>query len=125
MTDLETFKRAYIEAMLWSSTNDDDEPLDANYAMDDLSPEAADRIAEDCGQFYRENLELISADNVVTQYGADAQAGHDFWLTRNGHGAGFWDGDWEPEAGKALTKASKAFGECDPYIGDDGLIYLA
>jgi|TARA_R110000744_G_scaffold366338_1_gene475354 hypothetical protein len=20
--------------------------------------------------------------------------GHDFWLTRNGHGAGFWDGDW-------------------------------
>ena len=21
--------------------------------------------------------------------------GHDFWLTRNGHGAGFWDGDWD------------------------------
>lgn len=21
--------------------------------------------------------------------------GHDFWLTRNGHGAGFWDGDWK------------------------------
>lgn len=21
-------------------------------------------------------------------------AGHDLWLTRNGHGAGFWDGDW-------------------------------
>ena len=24
-----------------------------------------------------------------------ARAGTDFWLTRNGHGAGFWDGDWD------------------------------
>lgn len=51
-----------------------------------------------------------------------AQAGHDFALTRNGHGAGFWDGDW-PVYGDLLTKASESFGEIDPYAGDDGLIY--
>ena len=25
----------------------------------------------------------------------DGQIGHDFFLTRNGHGAGFWDGAWD------------------------------
>lgn len=30
-----------------------------------------------------------------------AMAGHDFWLTRCGHAAGFWDEDWtEPHAGR-------------------------
>lgn len=39
------------------------------------------------------------------------QAGHDFWLTREGHGAGFWDRGLG-RAGDVLTKAAKAFGEC-------------
>jgi hypothetical protein len=51
-------------------------------------------------------------------------AGHDFWLTRNGHGAGFWDGDWPEPLATVLTDAAHAFGELSPYVGDDGLIYL-
>ena len=39
--------------------------------------------------------------------------GHDYWLTRNGHGAGFWD---RPEIygevnAKKLTDISESFGE--------------
>jgi hypothetical protein len=52
-----------------------------------------------------------------------SRAGHDFWLTRNGHGAGFWDGEWYKEVGERLTKASKAFGEVNIYVGDGDLIY--
>jgi len=48
---------------------------------------------------------------------------HDFWLTRNGHGAGFWDGDWDDETGKRLTTISKKYVEIDLYVGDDGKIY--
>ena len=51
------------------------------------------------------------------------QIGHDFWLTRNRHGAGFWDrglGD----VGDRLTKAAHAFGESDLYVGDDGNLYV-
>jgi hypothetical protein len=51
------------------------------------------------------------------------QAGYDFWLTRNGHGAGFWDGDWPEPAATYLTKESKKFGTANLYLGDDGLIY--
>jgi hypothetical protein len=44
-------------------------------------------------------------------------------LTRNGHGAGFWDGDWPQTVGQRLTKAAKIYGSVDLVIGKDGLIY--
>jgi len=52
--------------------------------------------------------------------------GHDFWLTRNGHGAGFWDTpkDWGgKENADAISEIAKGFGEVDLYAGDDGKIY--
>jgi hypothetical protein len=50
--------------------------------------------------------------------------GYRFWLTRNHHGAGFWDGDYPKEIGEALTKLSHEFGETDAYVGDDGKLHL-
>ena len=46
---------------------------------------------------------------------------HDFWYTRNGHGTGFWDGDYEE--GHALTDIAHSFGEVYTYEGDDHLLY--
>ena len=95
--------------------DDNGKPLDANYDLDDLAPETLAKVVEDCQAFQRDN-----AVDIGDQY---ERAGHDFWLTRNRHGAGFWDGDWEEAVGERLTAASHAFGEIDWYIGDDGLIY--
>ena len=55
--------------------------------------------------------------------GAAQLGGHDFWLTRNGHGAGFWDrSDCLPEdAGERLTDAAEKYGEVDLTV-DDGVI---
>lgn len=111
---LSLFIESYITCSLWSSLDDNGEPLDDNYSVSDISKETREQMQLDCERFYSQNYDLIK-DDVI-------QAGHDFWLTRNGHGAGFWDGDW-PEHGEYLTDACKAFGECDLYIGDDGLIY--
>lgn len=51
----------------------------------------------------------------------ESYAGHDFWLTRSGHGAGYWDRGLG-ELGDRLTEAAKAMGSPDdhtPYdIGD-------
>lgn len=60
---------------------------------------------------------------LLARAGDEAQNGHDFWLTRNGHGVGFWDRGYDKEVGDALTKASESFGEVDLYVGDDGRIY--
>ena len=120
--NIDEFTRAYIACMLWSTNDESDpsggEPLDNNYTIDDLSDLAFAQICSDCRCFVR-------------AYGKDigpklmSQAGHDFWLTRNGHGAGFWDRPelyGEPLATN-LTKASESHGEVWPYVGDDGKIY--
>lgn len=122
---LQSFTNAYIEAMLWSSTDDEDEPLDRNYDALDIAPEAMERIEADCARFYEAFAYRDDFECTRSRYTADEQAGHDFWLTRNGHGAGFWDGDWlEPFATEA-TDACKEYGELWPYVGDDGLIYIS
>lgn len=53
-----------------------------------------------------------------------SQIGHDFWLTRNRYGAGFWDRG-NGEAGDLLTKASHPYGECIFYVGDDNRLHYA
>ena len=110
MSCSDNFFDAYLEASLWSSFDDNDEPLDMLHL--DVSEETQAEMRVDCDKFYDDNEHLITDENCLTPYDCDEQAGHDFWLTRNGHGTGFWDsGRWEPEACDQLDKASKAFGE--------------
>lgn len=116
---MDPFTIAYIEAALWSSLDESDEhggeALDANYGVDDIAPETLASILNDCKAFQEAH-----ADDIGSEL---EQAGHDFWLTRNGHGTGFWDGNWEDEIGQRLTEASDVYGSVDLYVGDDGLIY--
>lgn len=109
------FTRQYIETALWSSIDEDGEPLDGLYSIDDISEETLKEMIEDCRQFQSDHHDLIAND--------PSRAGHDFWLTRNRHGAGFWDGDWPEKAGKQLTDAAHIWGSYDLYIGDDGNIH--
>ena len=115
---LDTFTNAYIATALWSS-NDESTPqggefMDLNYSVDDIAPETLEKIKADCAKFQSENWDMIEHDLD--------QAGHDFWLTRNGHGAGFFDGDW-PKNGDKLTEICKTYNEVNLYVGDDGKIY--
>lgn len=116
-TKLDTFTTAYIECALWSSTDDNDDPMDDNFTIDDIAPASLEKMIADCQAFQKENKDRIVHDLV--------RAGHDFWLTRNGHGAGFWDGDWDKRDGEILTYESKRFGTCDLMVGDDGEIYCS
>jgi hypothetical protein len=117
--------REFVNTLLWSETDDSDperggKPLDDNYSFKDMSQEALDKIEKDVRAFLDKASDLIENDTDKHQ-GDFKQAMHDFCLTRNGHGAGFWDGDWSN--GDELTKISKSFGELNAYVGDDGKIY--
>lgn len=117
---LDTFTRAYLVCALWSSTDGDPpEPLDRDYGIEDFSTEALEQAVADCASFQKAN-----AADIGTRDEGAGHAGHDFWLTRNGHGAGFWDGDWPEDAGKRLTDAAHGYGELSPYVGDDGMIHF-
>lgn len=119
----------YVRAALWS-TNDEStpsggEPLDKSYGVDDIAPETFAEMREVCERFYRENAGLLlQADYPARRECTNAEmCGHDLWLTANGHGCGFWDGDCLPRAvGKVLADAARKIGETNLYVGDDGKI---
>lgn len=127
----------YIVTALWSSMDESDDnggsPMDENYGPEDIASDTLDTMRREVTDF----LELIERDRPgVFDVMADTvwhdphQVGHDFWLTRNRHGAGFWDryyGDPGPgsatELGDYLTKWAKSYGSVDLYIGDDGAVH--
>lgn len=117
---LDLFTRAYIEAAFWSSNDESDEsggePLDVNYGPEDLTVESLDKMIEDCRKFQDENAGLLA------QAGSSEQNGHDFWLTRNGHGTGFWDRGYPENIGQGLTDAADKYGEVYLYV-NRGKIY--
>jgi len=129
---LDAFTRSFLETALWSSNDesrdDGGDPLDQNYTIADIDPKCLAALAAECARFQVEQASTLeSVYGERGPYGRSAcdesSAGHDFWLTRNGHGCGFWDGDYPEAQAKILTDASKRYGEVNLYVGDDGVIY--
>lgn len=105
--DPQTILNHYIVAALWSSFDDDGRPLDENYNVRDVASETRLEMLADVERF----LDLIH--DLDTAWWTDEQLGHDLWLTRNGHGAGFWDRG--QSAGEELTRLATTLGEVDLY----------
>lgn len=125
--NIETEFQQYVETALWSSTDDGGTPLDRDHGMEDLAPESLASMREELQAF----IDGADADALAfwqTEHG-DGQIGHDFWLTRNGHGAGFWDrwsgGTRGYEHGRRLTDEAKPYGSSDLYVGDDGRLHVS
>lgn len=98
-------------------------PADDNYDESDIAPETLEKMIADCEAFQNDNRADLDACDLSLE-----RQGHDFWLTRNGHGSGFWAEGYRKsdEANRALnrlTDASKAYGSFDLYVGDNGMIH--
>ena len=119
---MQTLTDAYIEALLWAELDDNDKPLDANHSPADIDQESLKSIRNDCARFQLEAAPILAGLNVP-----DSQIGHDFLLTRNRHGAGFWDSPekYGQDNADKLTEIAHTFGETDIYVGDDGILYIA
>lgn len=129
---LNTMVRHALIAALWTGIDDNGDPLDEHCTVDDFYPDAVARMRADCAVF------LASAGALIRQlpdtYGAHpdcgtvaqvyAAAGHDFWLTRNGHGVGFWDRGLPGALGDDLSALAEAAGALDVYIGDDARLHF-
>ncbi len=101
MLNIDTFIGAYFEAIYFTECGPDSEHGD-DPQMSALSRANA---MNDCRRFFSAYQGQIG-NNIK-------QAGHDFWLTRNGHGTGFWDRPelYGEENADELTRACKAMGE--------------
>lgn len=137
------FLRSYLIAAFW--TEDDNAPsgdYESTGRPEDnlkrLTKNAYARAEKDCREFQEKAAELLGLAHERDY--DEEQAGHDFWLTRNGHGTGFWGRDaldvsrdewralgspkvgepgwdeWDKlrkdTLGKKLSAVAKEFGEC-------------
>jgi len=129
--DARRMLQQYAVTALWSSLGDDDEPLDAQFDEFDLADSARDEMVSDLAGFLdliEEARPTVWDEMEATLWVDPGQVAHDFWLTRNHHGAGFWDrysgGHPAAELGDYLTKCAESYGSCDLYAGDDGKLYV-
>jgi len=122
--ELDEMTHHYLIAALWSSTTDEGVPLDDMHSVDDITPESKARAFSDCLDFQHNNRALLKKYAARYTPHADAptwqsQAGHDFWLTRNRHGVGFWDRGMGA-LGDKLTEAAHAYGEVNLFEDNNG-----
>jgi hypothetical protein len=117
--ELSEFERGYVACALWSSGEEFDD-----MGIADLNAQTFARMRKDCREFLKQcEPEWIADSSFIGKRSSEspieARAGHDFWLTRSGHGAGFWDGDWQEPAASGLDKLARSFGEHELYTYQD------
>lgn len=108
--------QAYLVCAHWTDCEEDHPEEDY-----DPAPEAQRSMLCDCMDFYRQARPHLALYHE--QAPTFEAMGNDLWLTRNHHGAGFWDRGLG-QLGDILTKIAHGMGEQHAVVGDDGLLYL-
>jgi hypothetical protein len=131
--------RQLAETLLWSETDNSDEmggqPFDVSYSPEDIDTDSLQELSARFQSFVAEAEQLIaqkvgndwsSIDDFYTGSASGSyQTEHDFIMTVNGHGCGFWEtSDWPEEIGEILTTLAKKHAEIHADLGDDGKVYL-
>jgi hypothetical protein len=108
--DFDQFFQAYLTAALWSSTDGDGEPLDKDHTVDDIDQDCLETLKAHAFSFWSRMWYYLEHEKAPFTSSIVTQAGYDFWLTSQGHGSGYWDGDW-PKYGDMFTKLAKCYPE--------------
>lgn len=114
-----------LTALLWSSTvyKDTEDDNAEGIAADKFEPTTELVKFVDCQfqkfeEMVQEAMPYFDPDNDYRKFGnAWKQMEHDFILTINETGAGFWDGDWTH--GEQLTAICKQFKPVEVYLFEE------
>lgn len=111
---------SYLETAVWADAEEGTDTDGLSFDKESIA-----NARSDVQEFYTKAAKVLDGfdhDEAFWQ-----NVGHDLWLTRNGHGAGFWD---KPElyggqeSGDALSSIATAMGEKNLYVGDDGKLHI-
>lgn len=123
--NLDEFTRGYLECAEWLASGQEEPGEmsdDERFDCQGFHPDSITQAVADCIDFQEANAADLEAYEEATGRGMSS-AGHDFYLTRNRHGAGFWDRG-NDACLKRLTDAAHAYGESD-CMYEDGFLYLS
>jgi len=99
--DLDSVVHSYLHAALWTSE------LDSEYDTHEIDDDSISKAVADCRRFVELAGDLLNGLE-------ESEIGHDFWLSRNGHGAGFFDKGLG-EIGDRLQEIARSFREINVF----------
>jgi hypothetical protein len=103
--NVDAMARGYLECQLWAQRDydrddDGDTMLNENYSTDDIDPDYVESVRDELADLVVAHPLAVrmfiratagSDTHTTRRYDANGSFGHDFYLTREHHGAGFWD----------------------------------
>jgi hypothetical protein len=108
MKNEQTILDNYLECALWTDEKDEK-------TISDVGASTITQAKKDITAFVEKSGKLLDE-------WSEEEIGHDFWLTRNHHGAGFWDRG--RESGDKLTEIAQTFKALDVWESELGIIYF-
>lgn len=107
MEKIEEILKHYLIAALWTGD------LASEFDTEDFEEDSIESSRKDIISFVEKAGTLLGELEP-------SQIGHDFWLTRNRHGVGFWDREYLPkEIKEKLTEICHLFDEVNIDVEND------
>jgi hypothetical protein len=151
--DINKILKGYLECALWTEEErlkEDMPNIDFNEDEDDEKMDEIEKIIHLNNSLNRKSIDTFTKEDIdvdslidaysdikkfielagkeVIDYAINEQGlerlGHDIWLTRNRHGAGFLDHSYDDDMEKKLIEASHKLKEINLYVGDDYKLYF-
>jgi hypothetical protein len=113
--DDESDESSELEKLIKLTNNFKQKSIES-FSKDDIEPNSLIKAYLDIKNFI--NTAGYFVEEAVEEHGYE-QLGHDIWLTRNRHGAGFFDRGYDDETEKALMDAAHKLKEVDLFINDN------
>jgi hypothetical protein len=126
--------QGYLEAVVFTGAMVDEESANAcgieynesdptiySFSINDITPSATTRAEEDCLEFVKKAGDLLAGHNLPHGEPIWDDVGRNFWLSRNGHGAGFFDKTREfGDSAEPLQELARGFPEAYPFLLNNG-----
>ncbi len=112
--DDEDEEQSDLEKLIRINSKIQNEPFNV-FSEENIEPDSKIQAYVDIKNFLQQAGP--AAAEAITQTGLE-QMGHDIWLSRNGHGAGFFDRNYEYETEKTLMSVARNLKGVDLYLTD-------
>lgn len=117
--DYEAILKGYLGCALWTDHCNDESNLDSKYSVDDFLQTSVEQSKNDILWF------MFHAYPWLHETGLDDESiGHNLWLTRGGHGTGFWDRGLGYKGDKLSDICKEMFGNKDAMETDNGKVEI-
>jgi hypothetical protein len=114
---MEVAEKGMLAAALWTMSDGGGNPIADDLTIDAFDPQTRAELRGDLHAFVMANVDDIAESGLSSE-----QIGHDFWMTRQHHGVGFWDRGLG-SVGSRLTEACHPFGEVYLERSENNVVY--